>query len=268
MAQADNLTGKKDFVPPSLSELTSRYLQRQADAHAAGLAVVDATGEVQPYEAGPVQPIDARLAWDETLAVLKFFGVEGEKPAKALPGWPTLVASHEPVFDLALSLGNFPQLVRNLHPLLQAKNLGELRKSGNVRPLPTAELASWAAKAAQKPTFPQMALAVGALRLAREYDRADELIRAGDDAVPAAWQAVWENEKAALAWHRGRQDEARKSWLTQADSTPVLFNRGMSALFLGNNAAAREALTRAVGQLPERSAWYHLARLYLTLAQR
>jgi hypothetical protein len=47
----------------------------------------------------------------------------------------------------------------------------------------------------------------------------------------------------------------------------VLFNRGMAALFLGESADARAALSRAVALLPESSAWHHLARLYLTLAE-
>jgi hypothetical protein len=43
---------------PPLAELMSRYLSRQAGAHAAGLAPVEATGEVVPFEAAPVQTVD------------------------------------------------------------------------------------------------------------------------------------------------------------------------------------------------------------------
>src|SRR5580693_2733769 len=46
---------RKEFVPPTPAALMARYLQKQTEAHANGLAAVDLTGEVQPYEAGPVQ---------------------------------------------------------------------------------------------------------------------------------------------------------------------------------------------------------------------
>jgi tetratricopeptide (TPR) repeat protein len=104
------------------------------------------------------------------------------------------------------------------------------------------------------------------LRLARHLDLFDELA-ASDDEVPSSGKAAWENEKAAAQWHRGRATEARALWLNQADSVPVLFNRGMAALFLGEVSEARSALEQAVSQIPETSAWHHLGRLYQTLAE-
>ena len=83
---------------------------------------------------------------------------------------------------------------------------------------------------------------------------------------PAEWRAAHANEEAALAWHRGRADEAAALWQKQSESVPVLFNRGMAALFLGDAVTAHEALTRAAAALPETGAWHHLARLYLALA--
>src|SRR5947209_1632444 len=82
---------------PDLARLLSGYLQRQADAHALGLATLDAAGEVVPHEAGPVQPIDPRLAWDEALAAARLFVPQAPAPSwPAPPSWPTLVAGHEP----------------------------------------------------------------------------------------------------------------------------------------------------------------------------
>ena len=49
---------------------------------------------------------------------------------------------------------------------------------------------------------------------------------------------------------------------------PVLFNRGMAALFLGRRDEAVAALTQAVAALPDTSAWHHLGHLYLALASR
>jgi hypothetical protein len=45
----------------------------------------------------------------------------------------------------------------------------------------------------------------------------------------------------------------------------VSFNRGMAALFCGQHAEARIALSEAVKQLPDTTAWHHLGQLYLTL---
>src|SRR5207244_10792645 len=106
--------------------------------------------------------------------------------------------------------------------------------------------------------------AAGALRRARQFDRAEEVLRH----KPAdEWRAAWANEEAALAWHRGRAGDAAALWRDQPDSAPVLFNRGMAALFLGQRGEARGWLRGAADQLPEASAWHHLARLYLTLAE-
>src|SRR5688572_1432715 len=100
---------------PNLNDLLSRYMQRQADAQEAGIATYDA--EVTPYEVGPVQPLDPKLAWDETLGVLGFYGKDTRK-RKAPPHWSQLVAGHEPIMAIAFSAGNFPQLMRNFHAIL------------------------------------------------------------------------------------------------------------------------------------------------------
>jgi hypothetical protein len=127
-------------------------------------------------------------------------------------------------------------------------------------------LVEWAQAAARAKDYPQALLAVGVLRLAREFDAAGELLR-GLKTVPAAWRAAQANEEAALAWHRGDAQAAADSWRTQSESVPVLFNRGMAALFLGQPAEARAPLGKAAAQLPDDGAWHHLARLYLALAE-
>jgi tetratricopeptide (TPR) repeat protein len=188
------------------------------------------------------------------------------KSWQAPPAWPTLVAGHEPTVALALCVGNFPQLVRDLHPLLQTANLTELRP-GSGRPAAVPGLTEWATMTVAKKSFPQALLAVGALRLAKQFDQAADLLTRCEADVPAAWRSAWANEQAALAWHRGDGEAARTLWKTQPASVPVQFNRGMAALFLGDAAEARTTLAQVVGELPEASAWYHLGRLYLTLAE-
>jgi tetratricopeptide (TPR) repeat protein len=252
---------------PPLAELLARYLQRQVSDHAAGLGA-EAVGEVVPFEAAPVQPVDARLAWEEAVYPLSFLAPKAKARSwPAPPQWPQLVAGHEPAMALAFCVGNFPQLLRNFQPLLQTANLAALRPAGDSRPTAAPALADWANEAARRNQFPQTLLALGGLRLAKHFDQAAELLARPETDVPAEWRAAWANEAAALAWHRGRGEEALAAWQEQADSIPVLFNRGMAELFLDRPAQARAPLGQAVQQLPDDSAWHHLARLYLTLAE-
>jgi hypothetical protein len=249
---------------PQLAELLDRYIQQQTAAHADGMALPETLGEVVPHDAAPAQPIEPRTAWSEATTALRCFG--DIRSAATPPDWPTLVVTHEPEASLAFAAGNFPQLVRNLLPLYQTKDLASLRPR-SVPAAPASALAEWAAETLDKGPSAQGLLAVGVLRLARQFDAADVLIKKHAAKDPAPWRAAWDNELAALAWHRGRTEEAASSWQAQPDSIPVLFNRGMAALFAGNRAGARAALEAAVRQLPEDGPWHHLGRLYLALAE-
>lgn len=193
-------------------------------------------------------------------------GGEGSN-LRAPPDWPLLVASQEPAMALAFAFGNFPQLVRHVQPLLHAENLSEL-KPALGRPISAPALMAWATQTAKKKQYPEMLLAIGALRLARQFEKAEELVAKHRSSVPEEWKAAFANEEAALAWHKGNADEALKMWRAQPDSVPVLFNRGMAALFLGKSADARKALNAAISQLPEESGWHHLGKLYLALAEK
>jgi hypothetical protein len=253
-------------IQPALPELLGRYLQQQASAHQSGLAYPEAVGEVVPYEAAPAQPVDPRTAWDEALAALRWYGPAAAKQiGDTAPDWPALVTTHEPELALAFCAGNFPQLVRNLHPLWQAADLKKLRPQGGP-PATTPSLLDWASAAESDRTdqYPRLLIAVGALRLARHFDRAERILRMS---VPPEWQSAWANEEAALAWHRGEHDQAAALWKGQRTTVPVLFNCGMAALFGGQRKEARKALSQAVAQLPEDGAWHHLGRLYLALAE-
>ena len=256
------MSNAHDPKQPSLTDLMGRYLERSAEAQAAGLAPA-AQGEVVPFEAAPVQAVDPRVAWDEAQAALRHFGAKAE--GKAPPDWPALVADQEPTAALAFAVGNFPQLVRHLQPLLTG-NPAKMRPTAG-RPVPAAALVAWAEETVKKHEYPQALLALGALRLAHHFDVAEKLMKKHAKDVPAEHRAAWANEEAALAWHRGKAEDALKLWKSQADSLPVLFNRGMAALFLGQKEEARASLTAAISQLPESSAWHHLGRLYLALAE-
>jgi hypothetical protein len=243
-------------APPSVADLFKQYLNRQAEAQAEGLGYPEPAEDAVPHEAVPVQPVDPALAWKDALACGRLLGPKAS--FEVPPDWPALVSGQDPAVALAFALGNFPQLVRNLHPLLSAEALA-LRDAGTSVNVPG--LLEWAGT--QHDAHERL-LAAGALRLARQFDRAEALLA---DAVPAAWQACRDNERAALAWHRGQGDRALELWQAQEPTVPVLFNRGMAALFLGQTTLAVESLGKVVEELPETSAWHHLAALYLALAQ-
>jgi len=251
-------------VQPNLADLLARYLNRQAEAHALG--TITPAGEVTPYEAGPVQPIDTRLAWEEALVALRYYGAAPDTVAgQVLPHWPTLVTGQPPVVALAFALGNFPQLVRDFHQLLHGATPAPPRAEPAL-PVAVPQLQEWADAVAARRQFPQMLLALGVLRLARQFETANDYARQHDHHFPSPWRGGWENEKAALAWHAGEANRARQLWEELEPTAPVRFNRGMADLFLGQPSVARTELEGAAAQLPENSAWQHLARLYLTLA--
>jgi hypothetical protein len=249
-------------VQPSLSDLLARYVERQKESQELGLAA-DAEGDVVPHEVGPVQPIDARLAWEEATTALSYY-TTAKRTGQAPPQWAHLVAAHEPAAALPFCVGNFPQLVRNFQALTQTKDLALLRPTRG-RPVHAPPLVEWAGQAAAAKQFPQALVTLGALRLAKQYEAADAHVQAVDAQVPPEWRDAWANEKTALTWERGQCEDARVAWASQSPTVPVLFNRGMSALFCGRPADAHTALSAAVAQLPERGAWHHLGRLYLTM---
>jgi tetratricopeptide (TPR) repeat protein len=238
-----------------------QYLQRQTEAGASGLWGLAPTGEVLPYEAVSLQPTDPGLAWDEALTAVHLAGPKAEKRACQVPSdWPSLVANHEPVMAVPFCAGNFPQLVRDLKSLVQASKLSD------IRPAESAAAQGREGVAATTSAFPQILVTIGALRLAKRFDEALALIGSAEKTAPAGSQDGLANERAAVLWHQGRAKEAADLWRTRAETAPVLFNRGMAALFMDEPAAARPWLTEAVNHIPDKSAWHHLGRLYLALA--
>ncbi len=246
--------------PLSLSALMSRYLDSRIEV---GDPAPELGSEVVLHDAGPVQPIEARLAWDEALTAIQLGGPKANLPSmSAVSEWRALVAAQEPALDLAFCSGNFPQMVRNLSLLLAGGTDGPTPK-----PFESTTLSSWAEQTAHK-SSPLPLLSVGLLRLARDFERAERLLAECEKTLPAEWHAAWKNESAALAWHSGRRAEALAMWQAiDGDYVPALFNRGMASLFLGKPADATASLKLAISRLPESGSWHHLARLYLTLAE-
>lgn len=261
----------------SVTELFSRYLHRQMAAHAEGLGMADPDGQVVPHEAAPMQPVDPQLAWEDALAVWPLLHARSAREVASSaaelladeipPDWPSLVAALEPAVALAFCIGNFPQMVRHLQPLLADTDPIALRSHadhGNPSKRPIIVPPTLVQWANSQRHYPQLFVAAGVLRLARRFEEASDLLGSKRE-VPAAWRLLRANEEAALAWQRGDAEEALSLWQSQKTSVPVLFNRGMASLFLGRVTDAQTSLGQAVAQLPETSAWHHLGHLYLAL---
>lgn len=236
----------------TVQDFFARYLRGQVDAHRDGLGFPAAGDAVTPFDATPVQPVDPRLAWADAVTAGQLLAPTAAWAVP--PGWPDLVAQQEPAVAIAFGLGNFPQLVRHVLPLLTSTPTALRQETGS--PLDVPGILDWAKACRDEP---MRLLAAGVLRLARQFDLAEALLAGPNSDLNA-------NERAALAWHRGHGEQALTAWRAQKPSIPVLFNRGMAALFLGQPETARADLDAAIALLPEASAWHHLASLYRAMA--
>jgi hypothetical protein len=250
-----------NLTQPNLTELLTRFLHKQPPDK----WLESVGGDVTPYEVGPLQPIDAGQAWNEAVAVADYL-VPGQTTSKwpIPPHWPALVSDQEPAIDLAFCFGNFPQLVRNFQLILHKRDKSGA-KSGQGRALAVPALVEWASRVAAKKQVPHMLLALGGLRLSKNFDIAADYVRGQETHIPTEWRAAWDNEKAALAWCQGHARAAITLWESMEPSVPVLFNRGMAELFQDQPSRGRPFLNEAIAKLPETSAWHHLARLYVLL---
>lgn len=244
---------------PSLNDLMVRFLASRADA---GPAAELAEGEVEPHEIAAGFRVDPRTAWTDATVALNL-------SASAVPSeWAALVAQPASAFAVACAAGNFPQRVKDLQPLLTTFDPAGLRPTGTQLPSPgLSGLRTWVIRETKKHQPVSAILAAGVARAIGELDWAEELLTAAEPLCAGELRATWENERAALLWHRGRSEEALAAWNALAETPAVLFNRGMALLFLGRLTEARAALTKAVGVLPEEGGWNALARLYLAIAE-
>ena len=243
----------------NVADLFRRYLSERTLAQAAGLGFAASAGEVEPFDAGPVQPVDPQLAWRGAQAAATHFFTRPK--VWPLPNdWSSLVGAHEPAVALAFCLGNYPQMVREIQPLLRQRDRAKLRPTARP-PLPLPGLVAWATQPSNEPE--RNLISAAALRLAHHYDEAAKVL-ARVEAEP--WQALRDNELASLDWHQGRAEQADEIWQRLPESVPVLFNRGMAALFLGRASEAEPLLTRAVDRIHDGDPWHHLGLLYRILA--
>ena len=250
---------------PSIADLTAKVVAWGQDAEMLS-AAADALGQVEPHEVTVGLRTDPRTAWTQAMEAL---GGDAEKlKGLALPGeWGRLVVRQESVAALPFALGNYPQQVRELGSLIQTEHLATLLASDpSVGETPKA-LAEWCRKQADAGTMPHALVAAALHRVSRDYPTAERVLNELAAKVPFEWLTTLENERAALLWERGHRAAARAAWDALPDTNPVVFNRGMAALFMGEPQTALAHLRKLDGQLPEDSAWRHLTGLYLALAE-
>jgi hypothetical protein len=257
---------------PTLADLMVRFLANRSDAAVA--AVEPAGGEVVPHEVAGGFRADPRTAWTDATAALTTLRASrgltsSGSPAGPVPAeWAGFVGQPATAFAVPLAAGNFPQQVKDLHPLLARFDPTGRRPTGAEPPAPgLTGLRAWVTREANKQQPAAVLLAAGVARAIGDLDRAEELLAAAEALCTGELRAAWENERAALLWHRGRCADALATWDAMAESPAVLFNRGMARLFLGRAAEAREPLRRAAAGLPETNGWQALAQLYLALAE-
>lgn len=256
-------TSPDRVAQPSLQDLMVRFLASRSDA-AHGPAVEPAGGEVEPFEVAAGFRVDPRAAWTDATDALPARPEQSKVPTE----WAALVGQPAAAFAVAHAAGNFPQRVKDLQPLLARFDPAELRPSGSQPPSPgLSGLRTWIIRETKKNQPVPALLAAGVARAIGESDWAEELLTAAEPLCSGEARAAWENEHAALLWHRGRCEDALAAWAALPESSAVLFNRGMALLFLGRLTEARAALTRAVEVIPEVSGWNALARLYLAIAE-
>src|SRR5205823_13887658 len=117
------------------------------------------------------------------------------------------------VFAVAMAAGNFPQRVKDLHPLLAKFDARELRPAANAAATPgLTGLRNSIEQEAKKGTAQSLLLAAGLSRSLGDFERAGQLLDDAGKLCTGDLRAKWENERAALLWHRGRCDDALAAW--------------------------------------------------------
>jgi tetratricopeptide (TPR) repeat protein len=256
-------TASNRMMPPSIDELMVGFLNR-AEENESLAAVLSEMGEVEPHEVAVGYRTEPRSAWLESLAVLKHFGTASTQPY-APAEWASLVARTESVAGLPMAVGNYPQRVRDLTKLLAKTNLLSLICPVESRPVPQS-LRKWAESMEAQGNLNGI-VAVGVLRFAGDLNAAEEMLVRLKAKARIEQLDLIENEQAAIFWQQGKTEAAISIWRELSDSIPVLFNRGMAALFLNQKQEARECLKKVLAQLPNSNSWHHLAGLYLALAE-
>lgn len=261
-------TTPDSFGPPSLQDLTIRFLASRSDAAFATAVESGAGSEVEPHEVAAGFRIDPRLAWVDAMAAIAPRSDATTSPGTVPADWAGLVGQPVAVLAQPFAIGHFPQRVRDLHPLLTGTKPSELRPKTASHPTTGLNgLRSHVAQLATKHQSETMLRAAGLARGMGDLQLSEELLTKAEPLCGSEFRPVWENERAALLWQQGKCEAALAAWEAMAETPQSLFNRGMALLFLGKAAEARPMLTQAAERISETSGWNALAHLYLALAE-
>lgn len=256
---------------PRLDELFVKYLQERSVV--ASSASVVRESEVEPYQAASLAIVDSRQAFKDAIAAVGW--LIGDQSAVALqafqppPDWARFVHDQDTVVAVPFCVGHYPQMLRDVAPLLVDQRPSSLLTHRNG-PKEMNDVAAWGGNMLQKRQWAQAVLAAAVLRMAGQCHAAGKVLGQVRASAPPVWDGVLRNEEAALAWASDDARSANRLWEEHplADSPPVLFNRGLTALFADRLEVAETLLRQAAEKLPETSAWYHLGQLYLALARK
>jgi tetratricopeptide (TPR) repeat protein len=250
---------------PLLAELFKKYLQDKARAQEAGYFALEAQGDVVPYGATATPAVDSKLAWTEARSALSYLAPGDSALWSVPPDWSNLVSYQTGATAIPFCLGNYPQLVQDYGGLIDE---GFLRPSPSLAAFSFSQrMEAWFGSASWQNNGACPLMAAALLRLGGHLDRAEKMLSEHKKTMPKEFQAAWSNEAAALSWQHGQLGDAAKSWSEQKKSAPVMFNRGLLALAMGQMDNAQGYLRQAITDLPEDDAWHHLAGVYLALAE-
>ena len=250
---------------PQLEELLAGFLARRQTERASDI-YASSIAEVEPFDAVPSQSVDARLAWDAATEAVKVLAPGAAKLNKVPTGWANLVANLDSICAMPMAIGCFPQALRDWLPLIRADRLRTTISA--LRPMSDdPAIASWIDSARQSTDPANWLLAAAVLRLSGRSDVASNLLAEKASVIQTIWRNAFVNEEAATAWFTGDAKTAIAKWTSLPDSAVRSFNLGMAELFSDRPESARTHLKSAIDQLNESSAWHHLSRLYLALAE-
>ncbi len=250
----------------SLSALLARYVETQIEAHREGSLFTELPDDVQLHDPGAQPLLDVRQVWGEAMLALRYSPFGAKPVLPVFQDWSVLATAQEPVVALPWCVGNYPQMVRALTPLLEGVRLPS-HPVPLSRPAPLASIRSWIQRIVPRCGPAGVLTVVGMLRLAHAFEEARTLLDQ-ENPADASWADAWQNERAALAWHTGRVQEAIALWGSGSGThMPTVFNRGLAALCQGQLAEARKNLQMVVAAIPETGGWHHLGHLYLTLTE-
>lgn len=250
----------------SLMDLTARFIEQQTAERTAGIAEPPVF-EVEPHESVAGVYVEPRLAWRDALIAPRLLDPRCQSLSmQPVPGWGDLVAARRSVLALPMACGHFPQMVRDLPNLLRIDP--RLERMGSPLEFPSKSLmVEWSESVVSRGRLPEALVAVGLARLAGEISTAVGYLEVLQPQVTDHWQLLWENERAAIAWFDGHWDLAAEIWNQLPEQVPILFNRGMCQLFLGDQKKAQETFQAVIPQIPEDSNWLELAQLYSALTR-